>query len=275
MKKYTIGQMSKLHRISIDTLRFYDKINLFKPKFVNNESHYRYYTADQFLKLERIKYFRKLNFSIDEIKEVIDFNNVELLKDKLSEGKKRVEEELSELHNINKRIDKNLDILNMLGNKENFNKIEIKEYKERYYISRELVDANNQDEVEVGIRELVEYFHEETFIFDAACAFFLEEIRFDKKEYMNHNKVGYIFDKVYKERVKNSKINTLEKGTYVSLIYEDDYRKNYIYYKKIQERLNEWGYKPSGEGFEIVHVDDSFGKENSSIIEIQIKVEKL
>ncbi len=275
MKKYTVGQMSKLHKVSIDTLRFYDKIDLFKPKFINTESRYRYYTADQFLKLERIKYFRKLNFSIDEIREVIDFNNVELLKEKLAEGKKRVEEELSELQSINRRIEKNLSILNMVGNKENFNKIEIKEYKERYYISKELVDANNQDEVEVGIRELVEHFHEETFTFDAACAFFLEKVEFDKDVYMNHNKVGYIFDKSYISNVKSNKISILPKGTYVSLIYEDDYRKNYVYYKKIREKLEKLSYVPNGEGFEIVHVDDSFGKENSSIIEIQIKVEKV
>ncbi len=275
MKKYTVGQMSKLHKVSIDTLRFYDKIGLFKPKFVNIESRYRYYTADQFLKLERIKYFRKLNFSIDEIREVIDFNNVELLKEKLFEGKKRVEDELEELKSSRKRIEKNLDILHMLGDRDNFNKIEIKEYNERYYISKELIDANNQDEVEVGIRELVEYFHEETFIFDASCAFFLEEITFDKNMYMNHNKVGYIFDKSYIEKVKKSKVNLLPQGTYVCLIYEDDYRKNYLYYQRIKEKLNELSYVPSGEAFEIVHVDDSFGKENSSIIEIQIRVKKL
>ncbi|MDN4764790.1 MerR family DNA-binding transcriptional regulator [Clostridioides difficile] len=35
--------MSKLHKISIQTLRYYDQIGLFKPVHVDQESNYRYY----------------------------------------------------------------------------------------------------------------------------------------------------------------------------------------------------------------------------------------
>lgn len=51
-KKFSIGEMSKLHKISIQTLRYYDQIGLFKPVHVDQESNYRYYSIDQFSQLD-------------------------------------------------------------------------------------------------------------------------------------------------------------------------------------------------------------------------------
>ncbi|MDU4855410.1 MAG: MerR family DNA-binding transcriptional regulator, partial [Clostridioides difficile] len=51
-KKFSIGEMSKLHKISIQTLRYYDQIDLFKPVHVDQESNYRYYSIDQFSQLD-------------------------------------------------------------------------------------------------------------------------------------------------------------------------------------------------------------------------------
>lgn len=48
-KRYTIGEVSRITGVSKDTLRFYDKIDLFKPSFVDPQNGYRYYTYDQFI----------------------------------------------------------------------------------------------------------------------------------------------------------------------------------------------------------------------------------
>lgn len=274
MKKYSIGEMSKLHKVSIDTLRFYDKIGLFKPKFVNENNRYRYYTADQFLKLERIKYLRKLNFNIEEIKEVIDYKNIQLVKNRLKEGRKRVEREMEELSLMKKRLDKTLETFEVLEDRRNYNVIKIKEFGDRYYISKELIDARDQDEVEVGLRDLMEYIGEEKGLYDSLCAYFVEKLTFDEDVYINHNKVAFIAEKNLLEEVDKTNVYLLPGGTYISLIYEDDYRRNYLYYREIKKELDRLGYEVAGDAFEIVHIDDSFGKENSSIIEIQIKVSK-
>ena len=39
MKKYfTIGEMSKLHNISIETLRHYDRFGILKPEYINEKT---------------------------------------------------------------------------------------------------------------------------------------------------------------------------------------------------------------------------------------------
>ncbi len=43
MNKLSIGEMSELNNVSIQTLRYYDNLDLIKPLFTDPESGYRYY----------------------------------------------------------------------------------------------------------------------------------------------------------------------------------------------------------------------------------------
>ena len=49
---FSIGEISRLHNLSIQTLRYYDKIGLLKPAYINKETNYRYYTIEQFVKID-------------------------------------------------------------------------------------------------------------------------------------------------------------------------------------------------------------------------------
>ena len=41
-KRYTIGEISHITGVSKDTLRYYDRIGVFKPEYVDPENQYRY-----------------------------------------------------------------------------------------------------------------------------------------------------------------------------------------------------------------------------------------
>ncbi|MEH7503865.1 MerR family transcriptional regulator [Neobacillus drentensis] len=69
-KLYTIGEVSKLVNISIKALRYYDKINLFKPAFVDPETNYRYYKDSQIHILDLIKSLKYIGTPLEEMKEV-------------------------------------------------------------------------------------------------------------------------------------------------------------------------------------------------------------
>ena len=58
--------MAKLHKISIQTLRYYDQLGLFRPVYVDQESNYRYYTIDQFSQLDIIKYLKYLGMPLKD-----------------------------------------------------------------------------------------------------------------------------------------------------------------------------------------------------------------
>ncbi|WP_167956093.1 MerR family transcriptional regulator [Anaerosporobacter faecicola] len=64
---YRIGEFSKMCRVSIKTLRYYDEINLLKPEWIDQETNYRFYTTDQLVRIHQIQSYRQVGMSIDEI----------------------------------------------------------------------------------------------------------------------------------------------------------------------------------------------------------------
>lgn len=70
-----IGEFSKLAKTTIKALRYYDEIGLFKPAFVDDNG-YRYYEISQINVLSLILQLRKLDMSIEDIRKIIEKQNV-------------------------------------------------------------------------------------------------------------------------------------------------------------------------------------------------------
>jgi DNA-binding transcriptional MerR regulator len=95
MKKlYTIGEMSKIMGVSIQTLRYYSKIGLVKPAFINSSTRYRYYSFNQMHFIDRIKYLQKLGLHLTEIKHILDTNDISLLLNLLDVQEKTFREKI-------------------------------------------------------------------------------------------------------------------------------------------------------------------------------------
>jgi DNA-binding transcriptional MerR regulator len=71
---FKIREFSQLGQVSVKTLRFYDQLGLLKPAHVDPESSYRYYTAQQLLRLNRILVFKELGFTLEQIVNLLDEN---------------------------------------------------------------------------------------------------------------------------------------------------------------------------------------------------------
>lgn len=69
-----IGDFSKLSRVPVKTLRYYDEIGLLKPFHVERPSGYRFYTYEQLTRLNRILALRDLGFSLEEINHFMEEN---------------------------------------------------------------------------------------------------------------------------------------------------------------------------------------------------------
>ncbi|MDF2802984.1 MAG: transcriptional regulator, MerR family [Anaerocolumna sp.] len=78
-KYYKSGEFAKKADVSIRTIRFYDKQGLLKPTFVN-EAGYRFYSHQDFIKLQKILTLKSLGFSLEEIKNLtLGDNNKDLM----------------------------------------------------------------------------------------------------------------------------------------------------------------------------------------------------
>jgi DNA-binding transcriptional MerR regulator len=64
---YRIGLFSKINKITVKTLRYYDDIGLLKPAQIDVETGYRYYSSEQLPKIHRIISLRQMGFSLEEI----------------------------------------------------------------------------------------------------------------------------------------------------------------------------------------------------------------
>ncbi len=67
-----IGEFSKLSHLTIKTLRFYEKEDLLKPAYIDERTGYRFYETSQLERAAKIKAYRQLDLSIDEIKAILD-----------------------------------------------------------------------------------------------------------------------------------------------------------------------------------------------------------
>ena len=98
MKIYTIKKLAEFAGVSVRTLHYYDEVGILKPDF-RTANGYRHYGEDAVVKLQQIMFFRELDFSIEEIKEIMsrpDFNVLEALESHRVLLKKR-RERLDEL----------------------------------------------------------------------------------------------------------------------------------------------------------------------------------
>lgn len=69
---YQIGEISKQLGISVDTLRYYEKINLLPPIY-RKPSGLRLYSEKDISRVKFIKRSQRMGFSLDEIKKLMQF----------------------------------------------------------------------------------------------------------------------------------------------------------------------------------------------------------
>lgn len=68
---FKISQFSRLSKVSLKTLRYYDQIGILKPSKVDDNTGYRYYSAEQLLELNRILIYKELGFTLPQISHLL------------------------------------------------------------------------------------------------------------------------------------------------------------------------------------------------------------
>ncbi|MDO3705353.1 MerR family transcriptional regulator [Micromonospora sp. C28SCA-DRY-2] len=69
---FTIGDFARLGRVSVRMLRHYDSIGLLRPAAVDPHSGYRYYTAEQLRRLNRVIALKELGLTLAQVQAILD-----------------------------------------------------------------------------------------------------------------------------------------------------------------------------------------------------------
>ena len=104
-----IGDFARLSQVSVVTLRYYDEMDLLKPVKVDTSTGYRFYSADQLPRLNRLLALKDLGFSLEQIRLMLaDGLSLEQLRSMLtmqrSEVEKRLADEQERLLRIESRL---------------------------------------------------------------------------------------------------------------------------------------------------------------------------
>lgn len=103
---YTVKKLANLAGVSVRTLHYYDELGLLKPES-RSPNGYRYYGKEAVEQLQQIMFFRELDFSLDEIRQILSkpgFNVLEALQSHRTLLKKKAERTNKLISTVDKTI---------------------------------------------------------------------------------------------------------------------------------------------------------------------------
>ena len=145
----SIGEFSKICKVSTKTLRYYAEIGLILPSEINPENGYRYYSIEQLETMLFIIRLKSYNFSLEEIKQIMEFGEFseEKLYAALTQKKENIKKHLQECERSLNQLEH--DISNIKCGKPIMSylddiDVELVDVPKMYLLSiRKMVEANN------------------------------------------------------------------------------------------------------------------------------------
>ncbi len=104
--KYKIGEIAKIKNIDSQTLRYYDKLGILTPEIVDDSNGYRYYSKRQFIDVDRIKFYKQIGMSLEEIRIFKNLSSVDDALEVLCSKKDHFLDEINRMQIICSNIDR-------------------------------------------------------------------------------------------------------------------------------------------------------------------------
>ena len=103
-KFFSIGQAAKMTQMTSETLRHYDRIGLVQPSRVDEWTGYRYYSKQDVVRLHTVRALQRMDLSLQEIKEVLEYDELEEIVDFLNRAEKRQRRKLRPWNTARKKF---------------------------------------------------------------------------------------------------------------------------------------------------------------------------
>ena len=114
MKKpgyYSSGEFARMAHVTLRTIRYYDKQNILKPSYVT-EAGARFYTDEDFARLQQILLLKYLGFSLDDIRDMtIDDADYHFMLNSLNIQLKLVRDRIEQMQLVEKAIQDGADMV--------------------------------------------------------------------------------------------------------------------------------------------------------------------
>lgn len=270
--RITVGELSRLYNMPAQTLRYYDKIDLFKPLYVDRNNNYRYYGIEQFAVLDVIILLRELGVSIEEIKAYMKQRELNSFLNLLEEKKRILLDEIKRLEERKSNIDQKMDLIMDYMDNELIGKPTLKDYGRRRLIHIATEDAIDKEKYEYGLKKLSLQIKDNALMFKGVITLIIDKANLIKRVYNRWKGLAFIFDEDISIEESSSIITP---GQYAVIFYYGSYENGSIYYNKLLEWINENNYIIVGDAIVLNITEAAFcDREDEYITEIQIPIER-
>lgn len=157
-KKYlTISEFAGLRNININSLRYYEKLQLLTPAYIDPKTKYRYYLPEQLGILDAISLCITLGIPLKNLKRYVDENGRLDEKGILEDGKKAMQKKISEMQTGLEITQFNLHNMNENQKYSSQTGIYTREIEERFFIKAPF--DGNWDDISEKEKTAIDLFH--------------------------------------------------------------------------------------------------------------------
>ncbi|CAM4349554.1 MerR family transcriptional regulator [Erysipelothrix aquatica] len=267
---FMITEVAQLHSISKKTLLYYDRIGLFVPKQIDEDTGYRYYVREQFPYLKQIIYLKDLGFTLVEIGELLENRNMTML---ITELERRLQEVTLEMEALRRKKDDLRYLLDFykqadLVDERDLYRPNIKFFKDREFA----VEYANPEEKSLGVmlayRRILKTLN--TLNKFSQMPYGTVSVQDDNNKSEMYAKIGAFIE--LPESIENIDKIYAEGGKYACM-----YKKGGYFDEKSVQMLSDWclenGYQPIGNFYDFSLIDYTFVNADAEMIqEIQVRI---
>lgn len=246
-EKYRVGEVARIKGVDAQTLRYYDKLDILTPAFIE-ENRYRYYSVDQFMDVDFIKFCKKMGFTLGEIKEFKEITDIDqamaFMKEKRDEFEKEVLRKQAILKNFNQILDK----VELVKNKyeQRGEEPQIVELEDLYVVEGECNTTDDWFQFEKKLCDLTDRYPNYNEIGHNATLILKYDYNEEESDARHIDKILLPIDKKYKDDIN---VERWKLGRCVLVLYKDPSHDKSEIIMKIRSFVEQQGLTTRGEIF--------------------------
>ena len=267
---FSIGEVSKIFDLNVRTLRYYDDIGLLRPARVDENTGYRYYTSEQFERVDTIKYLRALDIPIPQIKRLFRNTDINEMASILEEQRHQVRSRINELEMINRKIGNRLEEIERTLSQE-FDRVVMRDIPDR---ETAIIKTENPRIEGSDIEQHVMLFRDSAlssavvFQGKVGVTIFADNMRAGKFD--TYDQVFIILDESDPYEGERS---VVPGGEYVTIMFNGSHEEAPKYYRKLMRYIREHDMEIRTDSVEFSIIDSGITNDRSNYVtEIQIGV---
>ena len=104
----SIGEVAKIRNVNVQSLRYYEKLGILIPAYINPETGYRYYSLEQIMILDTIILCVDLGIPLKDLKNYVDADDQLEFERLLRDGRKLATQKIKKIESNLNSIDRTL-----------------------------------------------------------------------------------------------------------------------------------------------------------------------